>query len=185
MQLPPLCQAMVQKAEALGAHKASCLAVSAILFDRHFRSLCEQNTCGNYGQNWTCPPSAGDIDALIQKAKGFSYALVYQTVGKLCDSYDFEGMEQVGKRHSELALQLRECFADAPFSETLHLGAGGCKVCERCAKRSEQACRHPHLAMASLETYGIAVSELAAACGMPYMHGVNTVTYFGAVLCRA
>ena len=36
--------------------------------------------------------------------------------------------------------------------------------------------------MASLETYGIAVSELAALAGMNYINGSDTVTYFGAVL---
>jgi len=36
--------------------------------------------------------------------------------------------------------------------------------------------------MPSLETYGINVSRLAPAVGMKYVNGVNTVTYFGAVL---
>ena len=31
-----------------------------------------------------------------------------------------------------------------------------------------------------METYGIAVSTLAKSCGMNYINGVNTVTYFGA-----
>ena len=35
--------------------------------------------------------------------------------------------------------------------------------------------------MASLEAYGVNVSELASASGMKYINGQNTVTYFGAV----
>jgi len=64
----------------------------------------------------------------------------------------------------------------------LHLGAGGCGVCKTCAKRTNEPCRYPKLAMASLEAYGINVSRLAAAAEMKYTNGANTVTYFGAVL---
>jgi predicted metal-binding protein len=51
-----------------------------------------------------------------------------------------------------------------------------------CAKRTDEPCRHPDLAMASLEAYGFNVSRLAAAADMKYINGQNTVTYFGAVL---
>lgn len=47
-----------------------------------------------------------------------------------------------------------------------------------------EPCRFPDRAMASLEAYGVAVSELAEACGMKYINGQSTVTYFGAFLYR-
>lgn len=43
------------------------------------------------------------------------------------------------------------------------------------------AWRFPDRAMSSLEAYGVNVSELAVQCGMRYINGENTVTYFGAV----
>ena len=52
-----------------GFFKAGVVPVSGIVFDRSFRKACEQNTCGNYGKCWTCPPDAGDIDELIGKAR--------------------------------------------------------------------------------------------------------------------
>ena len=45
-----------------------------------------------------------------------------------------------------------------------------------------QPCRHPEDALPSLEAYGVNVSKLAAACGMKYVNGANTVTYFAGVL---
>jgi hypothetical protein len=62
------------------------------------------------------------------------------------------------------------------------LRAGGCGVCEVCAKRTGEPCRFPEKAMPSLEAYCVNVSELARAAGMKYVNGQNTVTYFGAVL---
>lgn len=172
---------LIEKLPAMGAHKAAVVSVADISFDRSFRSLCESNACGNYGQCWTCPPDAGDIDTLIARAKTYDKALVYQTVSPLEDSYDYEGMMEAGRRTSELSLRIAALTASIPLKKQLHLGAGGCRVCPVCAKRTGEPCRHPDRAMASLETYGIAVSRLAALCGMRYINGPNTVTYFGAL----
>ena len=65
--------------------------------------------------------------------------------------------------------------------KVLLLGAGGCRICKTCSAVEEKPCRHPDLACPSLESYGIQVSELAQRCGMKYINGVNTVTYFGAI----
>lgn len=173
-------QKLVELAIKLGAYKATVVPVEKIHFDRSFRSLCESNACGNYGKCWMCPPDAGDIDQLMAKAKTFQKALVYQTVGALEDSYDIEGMLEAGRQQNKLAQNVSDALASLPFAKTLHLGAGGCRVCPVCAKRTGEPCRYPERAMASLETYGVAVSELAETCGMKYINGQNTVTYFGA-----
>lgn len=171
---------------AMGAYRAALVPVGKIRFDRGFRALCESNACGNYGACWTCPPDAGDIDTLIMRAKAYQTALVYQTLGRLEDSFDIEGMLAAGKRHNDLAQDIsRWARETGAFGEQwLHLGAGGCRLCNVCAKRTGRPCRHPADALASLEAYGVAVAELAAACGMPYSNGQNTVTYFGAVFFR-
>ena len=114
--------------------------------------------------------------------KTYSYALVYQTVSDLEDSYDFEGMMEAGINHNKLMITLREKLNSENFPRVLHLGAGGCRMCEVCAKRTNEPCRYPDLAVASLETYGINVSKLAPAAGMKYINGKDTVTYFGALL---
>ena len=152
--------ALAEQVRGLGAYKAGVVDLQDVRFDRAFRAMCETNACGNYGKCWMCPPDAGDIDALMNEAKSYQKALVYQTVGTLEDSYDFEGMMEAARLHNELSRAL--------------------------AKRTNEPCRHPELAMPSLETYGINVSELAASSGMKYINGQNTVTYFGALLfCEA
>lgn len=174
-------QELVQHVLDMGAYKAAVIDVKKIRFDRKFRAMCEANACGNYGRNWMCPPAAGDIDELIERAQGFDKALVYQTVGELEDSYDFEGMMEAGKVHNDLAMRISDWAKTLDLPRHMHLGAGGCRLCEVCAKRTDEPCRHPDKAMASLETYGVAVSDLAASCGMKYINGQNTVTYFGAL----
>ena len=170
-----------EKTLTLGAFRTKVLESSAVETDASFRDMCARNACGMWGKCWTCPPDIGQIDALMAELQQYSHVLVYQTVGQLEDSYDFEGMTEAGKHHNRVAQSLRTVFAEAGISDPLHLGAGGCRVCPVCARRTGEPCRHPELAMSSLEAYGIHVSRLAAKADMKYINGSNTVTYFGAV----
>ncbi len=173
---------LIQTLLEWGAHRAGLVEVERIEFEPEFRKMCEANACGMYGRSWMCPPSVGPVDELIAKAKTYRWALVYQTVDDLEDSYDFEGMMAAGKRMNALTQRVRSELADTFGPDALHLGAGGCRVCEVCAKREDKPCRFPEKALASLETYGMNVSKLAELAGMKYINGQNTVTYFGAVL---
>ena len=87
-------------------------------------------------------------------------------------------MQAAKKDFRRLTQRMRRAFPDPGV---LHLGAGGCGICRACARREDLPCRHPELAVASLEGYGVNVSALAASAGMKYVNGQNTVTYFGAV----
>ena len=167
---------------SLGAYKATVIPVELVETDASFRDMCAANVCGNYGRNWMCPPDAGEIHDLMAALRSYSNALVYQTVSELEDSYDFEGMMEAGIAHNQLMILLRDQLNAENLPRVLHLGAGGCRMCEVCAKRKNEPCRHPDLAVASLETYGVNVSRLAPAAGMKYINGKDTVTYFGAVL---
>ena len=167
---------------SLGADKAGAVPVDEIDFEPSFRSLCESNACGMYGRSWMCLPHVGKVEDLICQARTYRTALVYQIVDTLEDSYDFEGMMAAGERMNRLAAAVRRKFTDLGLEDCLFLGAGGCRVCSRCAKQDDEPCRHPDLALSSLEAYGINVSVLAPQAGMKYINGVNTVTYFGAVL---
>ena len=165
-----------------GAYKANVIPVSEIELNSVFRDMCASNACGMYGKCYMCPPDVGDIEALMAEVKKYEYALVYQTVTMLEDSFDFEGMIEAKKKTYPLAQNIREAFSDMNMLNALHLGAGGCGVCSTCAKQTDEPCRFPEKAMPSLEAYGFNVSALAKASDMKYINGQNTVTYFGAVL---
>lgn len=173
---------IIEKTIALGAFKANIISASDIKTDKMFRELCEANACGMYGKCYMCPPDIGDIEVLMAKLRDYRSALVYQTVTALEDSFDFEGMTEARIEANRIALKLRSVFDEVGIKNALHLSAGACGICETCAKRTGEPCRCPDLAMASLETYGINVNELAKSAGMKYINGQDTVTYFGAVL---
>ncbi len=170
-----------EKALAFGAYRAEIISVGDIRVDSSFRTLCETNSCGNYGNNYMCPPNVKPINELIERLWTYKNALIYQTVSSLTDSFDFDGMMKAGKRHNDLGQRLWD-EADKLGLDALHLGAGGCRLCDMCAIKTDEPCRHPERAMSSLEVYGIDVTALSAVAGMSYINGQDTVTYFGAVL---
>lgn len=172
-------QKLLEIVRELGAKEAAVLPLSEVPFEPEFRTLCERNACGKYGTSWMCPPHVGEIDLLIARAKSYRNMLVYQTVSPLEDSFDIEGMLEAGREMNALNGRVKERLSEI-VPGALYLGAGGCRVCEACAY--PEPCRAPEKACASLEAYGVSVSELAARVEMKYINGENTVTYFGAVL---
>ncbi len=166
----------------LGAYKAGEVNCADISLNAEFRKACESNACGYYGRCHTCPPDAGDIYDLMDSLKQYKKAIIFQTVSELEDSYDIEGMTEASIRHNQMASKISDILTNEyDRSEWLHLGAGGCRVCEVCTKRENLPCRYPEKAMYSLETYGIDVSQLAPLANMNYINGQDTVTYFGAI----
>lgn len=180
----PVLEKMIRIALDHGAYKAAVISADQVETDGSFRDLCKSNACGKYGRCWMCPPDIGEIEPLMAKLREYEYALVYQTVGELEDSYDIEGMGVAAQRHNALADQLVDAYKDLPMTERLYLSAGGCHLCEKCARIENQPCRFPDRAIPPLEGYGVNVSRLAAVSGMKYINGQNTVTYFGAVFFR-
>lgn len=165
-----------------GAFKANIINVDEIKFDLNFRKMCECNYCGMYNKCYMCPPSAGTVDKLISKAKEYKYALVFQTVTKLEDSYDFEEMLVAKKSINYIISKIKKVFKEKKIKNVLFLGPGGCGVCDKCAKQTNEPCRYPEDAIHSLEAYCINVNKLATAANMKYINGQDTVTYFAAVL---
>ncbi|NLI54874.1 MAG: DUF2284 domain-containing protein [Clostridiales bacterium] len=175
---------LAEQIEAMGAFRAAAIEVDAIPFDTAFRDACRQNSCGFYNRCWTCPPDAGEIDELIARVRAYRYAVAFQTVSSLEDSYDMEGMHAAAAAHNRLTLKIQDLLSTlAP--ESMVLGAGACGICKTCTKPDGLPCRFPDRAILSLEACGIDVSALAKRCGLRYINGKNTVTYFGIALYEA
>lgn len=161
-----------------GAFKACVLPVSQIALDASFRDICAANQCGAYGRYWVCPPACGEIGPLMERVRACDYALLYQTVDPLEDSFDIEGMQRAKQGYARVGQRLLDAFPDA----AMHLGAGGCSLCEHCTRPEGLPCRHPDRAMIPMEGCGIDVYNTTRETPLKYINGQNTVTYFGMVL---
>ena len=165
-----------------GAVKATMLSLAQLVTSPVFRDICKSNGCGQYGRCWVCPPEIGEIGDLISRAKAYPRGLLYQTVGTLEDSFDVEGMFAAGANHARVSCRLQDALPELLNQPFLHLGCGGCHLCDVCAKRTGELCRHPEYALPAMEGYGIDVYNTTLATPLKYINGTNTVTYFGLVL---
>ena len=172
---------IVQTALDCGAKGAEYLPADAIVTDPVFRRICEGNACGKFGRCYMCPPDIGPVEDLMAQLKQYPHAVLYQSIGTIEDSFDFEGMMEVGHAHCMLSQRIRKSLA-GKLPGHLHLTGGGCHLCERCAKLDNLPCRYPEDALSSLEGYGIDVYRTSKSTGLKYINGENTVTYFGLIL---
>lgn len=173
--------AFIQCALHCGADKAVVIPRIQVVCSASFREICRSNGCGCYGRCWTCPPQIGEIDVLMRSLDAYSHVLWYQSIARIEDSFDIEGMLEAGHAHALLSQRIENALRDTGMKNRLHLSCGGCRLCERCAMRDGLPCRHPEKALASLEGYGVDVYKTTKQTDLHYINGKNTVTYFGAV----
>ena len=70
---------------------------------------------------------------------------------------------------------------DPLTGECLPLSAGSCTLCRRCTY-PDRPCRFPQRRMASMEAYGLLVSDVCRRSGLGYYYGTGTMTYTSCVL---
>ena len=177
-----LSEVLLQTALDCGAVKAACITGAQVVYSESFRDICRGNQCGCYGKCWMCPPDIGEIGDLIVQAKTYSRGVLYQTIGTLEDSFDIEGMMAAGHYHAQVSSRIQTALPGLLQKPFLHLGSGGCHLCETCARCSGEPCRHPDLALPAMEGYGIDVYNTTRSTSLNYINGANTVTYFGLIL---
>jgi len=168
-------EALVQEALAGGFSHAGPLNVEALVFMPEVRDMCSVDRCNRYGKNWRCPPGCGSIEEAAKEASKYSFGILVQTTGHMEDEFDYETIEETGKRHKDnfesLVAKLRKRYA-----KILPMGAGTCKICDECTYPGAP-CRFPDDAISSMEAYGLWVSKVCELSGVPYYYGKLTLTY--------
>lgn len=169
----------IQKAEELGFSVVATMNPGTLKPMQTVRDMCGSNRCQIYGKNWTCPPLCSSLEDCAARMEGYQRGLLLQTIGQVQKVIDTKAYIQTEKKHlqmfREFARMLREEYPDA-----LCLGSGGCRVCEKCAY--PEPCRFPEKAYASMEGYGLLVSQVCKDNGIAYHYGEKTITYTACVL---
>jgi len=172
---------LLQLALDCGAYKADYLTQNQVVLSAAFRPICENNSCGQYGKTYMCPPAVGVITDLMDQVRQYDRAMLYQTVGQLEDSFDYEGMMEAGIYHIDVCQRIQNAL-QRDERKLLHIAGGGCHLCSRCAIQDDQPCRYPEQALGSMSAYGVDVYSTCRNTTLHYINGQNTVTYFGMVL---
>lgn len=169
----------IRKAKEMGFDEAVPMDPSTLVAREDIRSMCEGNQCGAYNKNWMCPPVCGTIEACQRKMGQYQKGILLQTVGHMRKTVDSKCYRETERRH----LQNFYAFCEAirrKYPDALCLGAGGCRVCSRCAY--PEPCRFPEKAVSSMEGYGLFVTQVCRDADVPYYYGEKTITYTACIL---
>ena len=161
---------------SMGFSNAVLLETAQIPFEPAFRVCCEDNSCGKYGVNWSCPPDCGTTDQMRQRVQARQYGLVLQTTWDI-DSEDGPATKRCKGKHNQLS---RELIAKIQEDTSGFLiGASGCSLCETCTLVAGEPCRFPDKMASCMSAYCIYVRRLAEENGMEYDSGPGLVNFFG------
>ncbi len=173
---------IITEAKEKGFDLAAPLDVATMNPLPEIRAMCNSEKCSVFGHNWACPPACGTIEECTSILREYSDGIIVQSIVELEDEFDFEGIQELGKRHSTNSINftkyLRETY---PEHNILPLAAGGCFVCKKCTY-PDAPCRFPDMRLSPIEGYGIFVSDLCSKNNVPYNHGKGTLAYIGAFL---
>lgn len=179
MRFPEEAERWLVTALEMGFSHGVVLDTETLIPRQDVRDMCVQDKCRAYGKNWTCPPHCGTLEECAEKLQEFDQGILLQTVGKTEKTVDTKAYRRTEEQHLKLFHAISEKIRKE-HPNALCLGAGGCRICGECAW--PEPCRFPEKACASMEGYGLFVTQVCKENGLMYHHGERTVTYTACIL---
>lgn len=161
-----------------GFAAAQIVDTGKIVFDPSFRPYCAENLCGQYGGNYSCPPTCGTPEEMKARILAYKKALVLQTIWEVPDYSDMSVIKPAKAGHNAAELRLVKHLRGQGI-DGLIVGASGCALCAPCALTLGKPCAFPGLRYSCMSAYCIFVKKLADACGMDYDCGEGLLAFFG------
>ena len=169
---------MIQYAIEEGFAAAAVMDTRDIVFDPMFRPLCEENLCGQYGANYSCPPDCGSAEEMKQRLLAHKKALVLQTIWEIADYSDMTAIKPAKAAHNAAEIRLVKRLREAGIGGII-VGASGCALCLPCAAVKGEPCKFPEYRYSCMSAYCIFVKKVADRCGMEYDCGDGLLAFFG------
>lgn len=169
---------MIQYAIEENFAAAAVINTEDIVFDPAFRPYCEENLCGQYGVNYSCPPDCGSPEDMKAKILEHKRALVLQTIWEISDYTDKDAIKAAKKEHNMASQRLMKRLR-SENCDGFMVGASGCALCSPCAITKGEPCRFPQQMYSCMSAYCIFVRKLTEKCGMEYNCGEGLLAFFG------
>ena len=169
---------ILQYALEEGFNEAMLVDTKSIVFDPSFRPYCEENLCGQYNANYTCPPVCGTPEEMKNRILKYENAVVLQTVWNISDYTDKAAIKHAKSEHNSATIRLVKRLRKEGH-EGIIVGASGCALCSPCAMVEGKPCKFPEFAFSCMSAYCIFVKHLADACNMTYTCEDGKLAFFG------
>lgn len=169
---------IIQLAKELGFFKAEIVETKNIVFDEKFRPYCEDNYCGQFGVNYSCPPICGTVEEMKNRVLKYKKAVVLMTQWEVPALDDKEKLKNGKQKHNAYTFKLIDKLKEAGHNG-LMIGASGCGLCSPCKLKEGKPCAFPEKRYSCMSAYCIFVKDLADKCNMEYDYKNGLLAYFG------
>ncbi len=168
---------IIKAIEETGFDEYREIKSSDIIFSQDVFNSCKQNICGNYSQNYSCPPLSGDMDENKARFLKYDNAIIINKIVFLGNYYEL--MKKSTQDVNELLIELRKKLENEPV---MIAGPGGCDICKECAAKTNEPCRFPEKKRYSMEGSGMDIVGMSLKLNMTYNAGDKKVGFFMIVL---
>lgn len=175
-------QLLIQYAVEEGFSDAAVVSTDQIPVDPMFRPFCEENLCGKYAVNYSCPPDCGSPEEMHARLLARRRAVVLQTVWEIDDLTDKPAIAHAKKEHNAATIRLAKRLR-AGGCDGFLVGASGCALCNPCEIVNGKPCRYPDLQHSCMSAYCVFVRKLTELCGIEYDCGPGLLAFFGMYVC--
>lgn len=162
---------------------AAILDVADVPVDGKFRPFCEENRCGQYNANYSCPPTCGTVEQLHQKILAGEKALVLKSQWPIESYQDVQAIGKGKAAHNNAMLRLNEKLKTMGY-HGLVAGGSCCSLCEPCKMTTREACAFPQLRFSCMSAYCVDVAETAKRCGMEFQWDPRKLHIFGMIVLK-
>ena len=166
-------------ARELGFEEIGFLDVRDLVFRHEYRKFCEDNLCGNFGSNYSCPPNCGTPEEMQAKAEAFRYGIVLRSQWSVENTADKAVAASCKAVHNRRTREFVRRRGDGTF---LVMAGGSCDLCPTCQAAIGGTCPHPEAAWSCLSAYCIDVAALAQSAGVDFQWDPKRLSYYSVYL---
>lgn len=172
-------EALISRAAQFG-FKAVFVPVSEIPTNPDYLKYCEENRCGNYNANYSCPPDCGTPEEMRQKLISSSAALVLQSQWEV-PAYGTPEVLTARGEHGAAVRRFRDALRKEGF-DVFAVGYGPCTLCKPCKRVNNEPCAFPDLRVSCMSAYCVDAATLAKRCGLPFEWNPTHLYLFGMIM---
>jgi len=171
---------IIEYALNIGFNKANVINTKKIKFNEEYRKYCEENLCGQYNNNYSCPPICGTPDQMKKQILTYKKAIVLQSKHEISSLKELEKLNLIKKHHNQWMLSLLKKMQQNNI-QGLMIGASNCTICDECEFKKGNLCKYPLLKFSCMSAYCIDVKNLADLCKMNYEYKEGILYFFGII----
>ncbi len=146
------------------------------------RTICQENKCGHYGENYMCPPHSGSIQEIKNRLKTYRRGWLLRYSKPLNVEQATVGVTQTRLDFHHKILKLEEYLRDQGADRVWGMIGGGCGLCDVCRVTRNEPCCNPDKARMSLEGIAVDVGDLLNKLGLDSGFHKDKITWTGCIL---